>query len=78
MDELRGRLTGDPPQKTATSRGREKVEATLETWSGSVHTVLLRAGDYLVYVREKDGPQILVAKGNVNTSAVDAHTGEDW
>jgi hypothetical protein len=42
MAPLYGRLTGERCRKTVTRRGFESVESRLETWEGSVRTVLDR------------------------------------
>ena len=54
MAPLYGRLTGEQHRKTLTRRGFYTVESSLETWSGSVRTVLERDGMFRTYTGSRE------------------------
>lgn len=64
MAALYGRLQGNRGQ--VTRMGHATIESKLETWDGSIKTVLCKDGDFQVYVGDKSYPNRLVISGNVN------------
>jgi hypothetical protein len=62
MAPLYGRLRGNHWRKEVTRLGTYDVESKLETWEGSVRTVLERDGTFRVYVGSKYDPRTLVAR----------------
>ncbi len=51
-----------------TRTAETEIYSKLETWDGSIKTVLDKNGDFKVYIGSKGNPTTLIAKGNVNTN----------
>lgn len=64
MAALYGRLQGNRGE--VTRMGHADIESKLETWDGSIRTVLFKDGSFDVYIGDKTHPSTLIASGNVN------------
>jgi hypothetical protein len=65
MAALYGRLYSERG-KVITKTGHQQIMARLETWHGSVQTIVHKDGSFEVYVGDKYACQYLIASGNVN------------
>lgn len=68
MANLYGRLkdTHKSNAKDVTRTAGSEIRSQLETWQGSIRTVLDRDGNYQVYIGSKHNPCNKIAEGNVN------------
>lgn len=66
MARTYGRLWGGRGEVTRTG-GMEGVGSKLETWNGSIRTVLRGDGEYWVHIGSKSNPSTLVVRGNVDS-----------
>lgn len=64
MANLYGRLQGSRGEVTRT--GHTDIESKLETWEGSIRTVLYADGSFEVFIGEKYNANILIAEGTLH------------
>lgn len=68
MANLYGRLQGARGEATRT--GHTDIESKLETWEGSIRTVLKKDGTFEVFIGSKSSPHLPCLTGNVETREV--------
>ena len=64
MANLYGRMQGNRGE--VTRMGHEDIYSRLETWHGSIQTVLYKDGTYQVFVGDKSRPNSLIAEGQID------------